>query len=148
MSDRTSSKADTGKQAIVFAFPSRGTFVLGNRTVASATQSNSLTGWSARWSGRNGLAGGDNTSFKGFANAFSSSPPARGGSWTTTPGNSPPPVSGIPSCMGVLVADSITTSGTVFSGHTVKIVVVLTQAGYSPNPGNPGIGSIVAIYCP
>jgi hypothetical protein len=50
--------------------------------------------------------------------------------------------------MGVLVADSVAKSGSTLSGHTVRIVVVLTQAGYAPNPGSPGIGRIVATYCP
>lgn len=141
--------SDTGKQAIVFAFPARGAFVLGNQTVAAATASESLTWWGSGWSGENDLSGGAaNASFKGFANVFSSSPPACGGTWTTTPGNSPPPVSGIPSYMGVLVADSVAKSGSTLSGHTVRIVVVLTQAGYAPNPGSPGIGRIVATYCP
>jgi len=138
----------TGKEAIVFAFPARGAFVLGNQTVASATPSDSLTWWGSDWSGENDLSGGAaNFAFKGFANVFSTNPPACGGTWTTTPGNSPPPVSGIPSYMGVLVSDSITKSGTIFSGHTVKIVVVVSQAGYSPSPGNPGIGTIIATYC-
>jgi hypothetical protein len=29
----------------------------------------------------------------------------------------------------------------------VKIVVVLTDAGYGPSPGHPGTGRIVATYC-
>lgn len=138
--------SDAGKQAIVFAFPTRGAFVLGNQTVSSA--STRLTWWSDSWSAANNVSGGGaNFSFKGFAGALSSSPPACGGTWTTSPGNSPPPVGSVPSYMGVLVTSSITKSGSTFSGNTVKIIVVLTQGGYEPNPGHPGTGTIVATYC-
>ena len=50
--------SDTSKQAIVFAFPTRGAFVLGNQTVAAATPSTSLTWWSSTWTDSNSLSGG------------------------------------------------------------------------------------------
>lgn len=140
--------SDATKQAIVFAFPARGAFVLGDLTVAAATPSTSLTWWSYAWTAFNSLSSnGSNSSFKGFAGTLRTSPPACGSAWTTTPGNSPPPVGGVPSYMGVLVASSANQSGNTFSGNTVKIVVVLTQPGYGPNPGSPGTGTIVATYC-
>ena len=42
--------SDTSKTAVVFAFPSRGDFVLGNLTVAAAGPSTNLTWWGAQWS--------------------------------------------------------------------------------------------------
>jgi hypothetical protein len=88
------------------------------------------------------------TSFKGFAgNLVPSSPPACGGTWTTTSGNSPPPVGSIPTYMGVLVSTAVNKSGTTLSGDTTKIVVVKTAAGYSPSPGHNGTGTYVATYC-
>ena len=64
-----------------------------------------------------------------------SSPPACGGTWTTTSGNSPPPVGSIPSYMGVLVSTSVKKSGSTISGDTMKIVVVKTNAGLLAEPG-------------
>jgi len=98
--------SDTAKTATVFSFPSRGAFVLGDRTVATATAATTVTWWADTWAARNALSGGTApSSFKGFAGTVplpTSTPPAAcGGRWTTGPGNSPPPTSGVPSYMGV-----------------------------------------------
>jgi hypothetical protein len=140
---------DTSKSAIVFAFPSRGAFVLGNLSVAAAGPTTTLTWWSSEWYLANSLTGGAAPmSFKGFAaSPVPSSPPACAGMWTTASGNSPPPVGSIPSYMGVLVATAVNKSGTTLSGDTTKIVVVKTAAGYSPSPGHNGTGTYVATYC-
>ena len=141
--------ADNSKTAIVFAFPSRGDFDLGNLTVAAAGPTTTLTWWSAQWSSVNSLTGGlAPTSFKGFtADLTPSAPPACGGTWTTRTGNSPPPVGSIPSYMGVLVSTSAKASGSTISGNITKIVVIKTDAGYSPSPGHEGTGTYVATYC-
>ena len=71
--------ADATRTAIVFAFPSRGAFVLGDRTAATAG-SRSVTFWGAQWSGLNQLTGGSApASFKGFADATSTTPPPAAG---------------------------------------------------------------------
>lgn len=144
--------ADTSKTAVVFAFPSRGAFVLGDLTVAGATPTTSVTWWAADWARVDQLSGGSApASFKGFAATVSlptSTPPGScGSSWSTTPGNSPPPTADVPSYMGVLVAGAVTKSGSAIAGNTVHIVVVKTAAGYSPDPGSHGTGTIVATYC-
>ena len=132
----------------VFAFPSRGAFVLGNVTAAAATPTTIVTWWASNWSSLNSLTGGPvDSSFKGFAGTLTPAPPACGGTWKTGPGNSPPPVSGIPAYMGTLVASQITKSGNVVSGNTTKIVVVKTNPGYDTSPGHNGTGTIVATYC-
>ncbi len=139
---------------IVFAFPSRGAFVLGDNTVASATPSTTVSWWSDTWWTLNTLSGGlAPDSFKGFAGTATTLPttsPANvcGTTFTTLPGNSPPPTSGVPSYMGVLVASSVTKSGNTINGTWAKIVVVRTAPGYAPNPGHPGTGTIVATFCP
>jgi uncharacterized repeat protein (TIGR01451 family) len=138
--------------AIVFAFPSRGAFTLGNQTAAAATPSTTVTWWADNWYQLNQLSGGTApSSFKGFAGTVSlptSTPPAAcGGNWQTLPGNSPPPTSGVPSYMGVLVTGKVTKSGNIVSGNTVHIVVVKVNPGYSPSPANHGTGTIVAVYC-
>jgi hypothetical protein len=135
--------ADTSKTAIVFAFPSRGAFVIGRSTGTSP-----VTFWGANWSSLNPLVGGSGPSaFKGFAASLSTSPPACGGTWTTGPGNSSSPVDSLPSYMGTLVASSVGKSGSTISGDIVSIVVVTTAPGYAPDPGHAGTGRIVATYC-
>ncbi len=146
--------SDTGRTATVFAFPSSGVFVLGDRTVASAGSAGTVTWWGAGWASLNSLTGGSAPSaFKGFAPTApdlpTSSPPSGcGGTWTTSGGNSSSPVSTIPSYMGVVVASTAKKSGSTISGNSVKIVVVRTNAGYAANPGHAGTGTVVATYCP
>ena len=145
--------ADTGKTAIVFAFPSHGAFVLGDDTVAAATPSTVVTWWDSSWSNIGEISGGQSPSgFKGFADTVVSLPttsPAKscGSTWTTTAGNSPPPTTDVPSYMGVIVASSVAKSGSTISGNFSEIVVVITDPGYAPGPGHSGTGRIVAIFC-
>jgi hypothetical protein len=49
--------------------------------------------------------------------------------------------------MGVVVSSAINKSGSTISGNVPKIVVVKTNPGYAPNPGHPGTGTVVAVYC-
>ena len=138
--------ADTGKSAIVFAFPSRGIFVLGDKTVGAVPSS--VTFWGAQWAALNVLTGGGAPSaFKGFADNPGSKPPVCGGTWTTSPGNSSSPVEALPAYMGTAVSSSIAKNGSTISGNITKIVVVVTSPGYAANPGHPGTGMIVATYC-
>ena len=136
------------KTAIVFAFPERGDFVLGDATAAAAGPTTTVTFWGAQWASLNTLSVGVvEPSFKGFAATPSSTPPACGGTWLTRPGNSSMPTATVPSYMGVAVAAEVTKSGSTISGNIVHIVVVKTNPGYAPDPGNPGTGTIVATYC-
>jgi hypothetical protein len=138
------------KNAIVFAFPSRGAFTLGDTTVASAGSS-TVTWWGDTWWIANSVSGGTPASFKGFAGTITlptTTPPVGcGSSWTTLPGNSPPPVSGVPSYMGVVVTSAVTKSGNGISGNSTHIVVVKINPGYAPNPQSAGTGTIVATFC-
>ncbi len=146
--------SDTGKTAIVFAFPTRGAFSLGDLTVAGADPSTNVTWWSDSWSKLNSMTGGPGpASYKGFDGTVSTLPtssPATvcGITFSTDPGNSPPPTGTVPSYMGVLVTDSVTKSGSTIGGHWASIVVVKVDPGYSPNPGHHGTGTIVATFCP
>jgi hypothetical protein len=143
--------ADTSKTAIVFAFPSFGDFVLGDQSVAAAGPTTPLTWWGSGWAKANSFTGGGApSSMKGFADNLSpSSPPACGGMFTTGPGNSSAPVGVgmIPSYMGVLVTPFVKKAGNTISGNVTKIVVIKTDAGYAPNPGHDGTGTLVATYC-
>lgn len=139
---------------IVFAFPSRGAFVLGDATVSSATANSTVTWWGDSWWVANRLSGGiAPDSFKGFAADVTSLPtttPADvcGATFLTRAGNSPPPTAQVPSYMGVVVASAVAKAGSNVNGVWGRIVVVKTNPGYAPGPGNPGRGTIVASFCP
>ncbi len=135
--------ASASAQTLLFAFLSRGSFVVGDRS-----DTGSVTFWGARWSKVNSLSGGPaSASFKGFANNLSSTPPACGGTWSTTPGNSSSPPADVPTFMAVVVSSKITKSGNRISGDIAEIVVVQTAPGYAPNPGHPGTGLVLAEFC-
>ena len=140
-------------EVVLFEFPSRGAFTLGDQTVAGAGPDTTVTWWSHSWAGLNSLSGGAApNSFKGFAADVMtlptmSPPEVCGTSFTTRTGNSAGPPSTVPSYMGVLVASSVTQSGSTINGSWGSIVVVRTDAGYEPNPGHPGTGTIVATFC-
>jgi uncharacterized repeat protein (TIGR01451 family) len=144
--------SDTSHTAIVFAFPTKGAFMLGNKTVAAATPTTTVTWWSDIWPQLNNVSGGiAPSSFKGFGGTVTlptgTPPTSCGGSFSTLPGNSPPPVSGVPSYMGVLVTSSVSKSGSGIAGTTTHIVVVKVNPGYGPQPSLLGTGTIVATYC-
>jgi hypothetical protein len=135
--------------ATVFAFPSRGAFVLGD-TTASTAGSSTVTWWGDTWWQLNALTGGAApASFKGFAGTITLPTPSAscGSSWTTTGGNSPPPVAGVPAYMGVVVSSGVAKSGSTISGNSTHIVVVKVDPGYAPDPSSHGVGTIVATYC-
>jgi hypothetical protein len=50
--------------------------------------------------------------------------------------------------MGVLVASQVTQAGSTIAGDIRSIVVVKTNPGYAADPGSPGTGTVVAVYCP
>lgn len=138
--------SDTSHQVIVFAFPTRGIFLLGDGSAPLAGPP--VTFWSPQWSTLNSLSSGAApNAFKGFASTTSSTPPSCGSSWSTRPGNSSGPVETVPSYMGTAVTTSVTQSGATISGPITHIVVVLTAPGYGPHPGASGTGTVVATYC-
>lgn len=145
--------SDTGKTALVFAFPSSGAFLLGDDTVATAGPSTLVTWWDSNWSSLVAFSSGDSpAAFKGYASTVvtlpTTTPPAScSGTWSTTSGSSAPPTSGVPSYMGVLVTPSVGKSGSTISGTYSGIVVVATDAGYAPSAGHSGTGHIVATFC-
>jgi hypothetical protein len=131
---------------VIFAFLPRGAFVLGDKTAVVGP--NTVEFWGADWSLRNVLSGGGAPdSFKGFASTISTNPPACGDTWTSRPGNSSGPPDTLPAFMGVVVSSTIRKAGSTLSGSVAEIVVVRTNSGYAPNPGHPGTGTVVAVFC-
>jgi hypothetical protein len=132
------------KATLIFALLPGGSFVVGDRSASGA-----VTFWDAQWAKVNALSGGSApNSFKGFAQTLSSRPPRCGGSWSTRPGNSPPPPDApLPAFIAVLVASAANQSGPTISGNISAIVIVKTNPGYQPDPGHPGTGTVVAVLC-
>jgi hypothetical protein len=131
---------------IIFAFLPRGAFVLGDQTAVVGP--NTVEFWGFDWALQNVLSGGPAPdSFKGFASSISTNPPACGDTWPSKGGNSSGPPDVLPPFMGVVVSSTIHKSGSTISGNVPKIVVVQTNSGYAPNPGHPGTGIVVAVYC-
>jgi len=145
VSDEGGSTATTSCTVIVFATSNGGNFVIGDGRSAVG---NHVTFWSAQWAKLNSPSGGPApAAFKGFENTPSSAP-ACGMNWSTVPGDSsPPPTGPLPQFMAVIVAGSITQSGSLVTGNTLHVVVVETDPGYGPDPGHPGTGTIVAVIC-
>lgn len=143
ISDVDGSTASASCSVLVYAgAPGGGAFVVGDRSATGA-----VTFWSSQWWKANSLSGGTApAAFKGYA--LQPAAPACGSGWTTDPGNSaPPPAGPLPAYMAVIVASSSSKSGPTISGNTVHVVVVKTNAGYAPDPGHDGTGTVVATVC-
>jgi hypothetical protein len=126
--------------------PTPTSFVIGDR---SAVVGNKVTFWGAQWAKSNSLSGGSApSSFKGYANAPSSNPPACGGTWKSDPGNSSQPPSSVASFIKVIVSSKVTQSGSTISGNIPETAVIKTDPGYAPNPGHAGTGTVVSVGCP
>jgi hypothetical protein len=125
--------------------PGRGSFVISD---LQDLNGHAVYWWGAQWWKNDHLSTGlAPASFKGFENSDAS--PWCGDTWTTRPGNSsrPPRVVAPNSYMAVIVSSKITKRGSVISGNVLHVVLVRTNAGYGPNPGHPGTGTIVATLC-
>ncbi len=136
--------ASDSRGTLVFAFLSRGSFVIGDHNRANGS---AVTFWGAQWSKDNSLAfGSAPPSFKGFSENATS--PSCGTGWSADPANSSGPPDGpLPAFMAVIVTSSANKSGSTISGHAVHIVVVRTNPDYAPNPGHAGTGTVIAQIC-
>ena len=124
--------------------PNGGQFVIGD--LVDLTGGATVNFWGSRWSQNNPMSGGSGVpSFKGFENGLAN--PTCGDTWTSQPGNSSNPPPTVPEFMRVVVSDSVNKTGSIITGKVVRVVVVRTQPGYGPSPGQVGNGKIVAILC-
>jgi len=135
----------------VFAFATAkgAAFVIGD---LEAGLGNHVTWWSSQWANINLMSGGaPPDALKGFAgfedNFLGLPPPNCGGTWSTDPGNSTPPPPTVPKLMGVIVSSKVTQSGSIISGDIKQVVIVRNDPGYAPDPGHPGTGTEIAIFC-
>ena len=124
-----------------------GGFVVGDVSAGAPTNGRLVNFWGSQTWKTNQFSGVNNApaSMKGYIdNAPSYS---CGAAWTSNPGNSSNPPSTIPVNMVVVVASSISQSGSTESGNISHLVVVSTASGYGPAPGHDGYGDIIATIC-
>lgn len=133
--------SSTTQAAIIYAFPTKGAFAISTSRSAIGSQ---VTFFGAQWTSANPLSSGAPPAFKGFITA-PGTPPACGGSFSASPGNSGAPPANVPSYMGTIATSSITKSGSSITGDRTQIVVVRTD-GYG-SLGQGGSGTVVAIVC-
>jgi len=132
-------------QVLSIGLLASGSFVIGDR---HATVGATVNYWGAFWPLFNPLSGGPAPLFfGGFVANTPHNPPQCGDAWSTGLDDSFEPPKSVPSLMAVAVSSSITLSHWAFHGNTVKVVVVKTNPGYSPNPLHPGKGTVVAEIC-
>jgi hypothetical protein len=136
--------ATTSCKTIGFSFaPGGGSFVIGG---PKSSVGSSVTFWGAQWAKLNSAGGTAPASFKGFAEDPTT--PTCGALWSADPGNStPPPAGSLPAFMAVIVTSAPSKTGSAISGMAVHIVIVRTDAGYAPDPGHAGTGTVVATVC-
>lgn len=129
---------------IDYAYPAGGVFVVGNQTPHGLLST--VPFWGAQWAKQNSLSGGAAPSaFKGFENT--AGVPSCGSTWTSAPGNSVGPPSSLPQYMAVVVTSNVTKSGSKISGNVTQVIIVKTNAGYGPNPGHAGTGTVLQVLC-
>ena len=118
--------------------PPTAAFAIGDGNAALNLQ---VTFWGSQWWKDNQVSTGRTpASFKGYALAVD----ATNCTFTTTTGNSAPPPDGpLPPVVEVLVAGSVTQSGSTISGTITEFALVATDGGYDSNPGHAGTGTVI-----
>lgn len=124
--------------------PEGGQFVIGD--LANMAGGVTVNFWGSQWQKNNPMSGGAGpNAFKGFENG--NTLPACGSTWTSQPGNSSNPPATIPPYMSVIISSSVQKNGSVITGNVKRIVIVKTDPGYGPSPGQWGTGQVVAVLC-
>lgn len=127
--------------------PQTSAFVIGDVSAGTPTVGKVVTFWGAQWAKNNAFsAGGAPASMKGFANKLLPTLTC-GSAWMALPGNSSNPPASLPSTIDVIVTSKAGKFGPAIMGGIAHIVVVQVRAGYGPDPGHPGVGSIVRTVC-
>ena len=135
--DTSYAPSSTKASTLLCAFAQGGSFVIGDH------DSGRVTFWSPQWSNQNWQSHGSTPSgFRGWVSG-SFGPNCIGSRWTSN-GNPTPPSGTLPTYMAVIETSSSTQSGSRYSGDSVHIVIVKTDAGYAGNPGHDGTGTVVA----
>ncbi len=145
-SDQRDTDGDgTGDLCTAYQNPTGGQFVIGN--LVNMAGGATVNIWGSQWSQNNPMSVGSAPSaFKGFEDG-SAIPTCGDNTWTSQPGNSSNPPATVPEFMRVIVSSSITTNGSVITGNVSRVVIIKTNPGYGPSPGQQGTGKVIAILC-
>ena len=124
-----------------------GGFVIGDISAGHPTVGTQVNFWGSQLWKTNQFSGVNDApaSMKGYIDNAPSY--TCGAAWSSDPGNSSNPPSTIPVNMVVVVASSITKSGSTEYGNIEHLVVVSVSPGYGPAPGHDGYGNIIATIC-
>jgi hypothetical protein len=127
-------------------------FVVGDQSAALAfSEGSAVEFWGAQWAKDNSLSGGSApASFKGYADSVpttATGDPVCSGTWTARTGNSSAPPASVSSQIEVIVASSVSQSGSTISGDVAGVLLINTNPGYSGDPGHAGTGTVAAIIC-
>ncbi|MFN0180245.1 MAG: Ig-like domain-containing protein [Gemmatimonadales bacterium] len=127
-------------EVILYAFPSSGAFVIGDRGDATGS---AVQFFGSDWDKVNRLSTGEApSSFKGFT-ASPGAPINCGATFRAATGNSDKPPSSVPSYMGTIVTTQVTQNGSTITGTRARLVVVRSSR-YDPSPGRGGHGTVIA----
>ncbi|HUZ00794.1 MAG TPA: fibronectin type III domain-containing protein [Thermomicrobiaceae bacterium] len=139
--------ADATTQAHLYVYqPSQ--FVIwggnppGTATNPNVTVGNDYTFWGPAWADQ--ITGGHyqgTPAFKGFATSVT------GSSWTARPGHGGNPPTSVARYISVIVATTITKSGSTVSGNVAEVVVLRVDDPdrYAPDPGHQATGVLMAV---
>ena len=120
-------------QVLLYAFPSQGDFVIGDRA-----DPNNINFFDSKWSISTPTSGGTPPAdFKGFAESYS------GGTFTASNGNSSKAPQSVPSYMAVLVTGRVTESNGSITGNVERIGIVHVSL-YVATVGGSGHGSLAS----
>ena len=149
--------ATASNSVLVFAYlPGGGSFVIAD---TAAQVGSEVMFWGSRWGRVNHPSGGPAPRrFKGFAD--SPAHPACGTGFTAhearahrdddddeEDGDGPRQPSNAPAYQAVIASSSIRKAHSSIVGDSRKIVIIKTAAGYAPNRGHAGTGTVVAVLC-
>lgn len=127
-------------EVILYAFPSNGAFVIGDRVDAVGS---TVQFFGSDWDKKNRLSGGEApSSFKGFS-ASPGRPISCGATFKASTGNSDKPPATVPSYMGTIVTANVTKDGSTITGSRTRLVIVRTTS-FDTSPGRGGAGTVVA----
>jgi hypothetical protein len=102
--------------------------------------------WGSQWWKNNTMSGfvaSGVGSFKGYASESG----ACSDHWISRVSNTPPPPDTIGAQIGIIVTNSVRKFGSDMGGDIRQILLVNTDPGYSPNPGDDGTGTVVSVLC-
>jgi hypothetical protein len=142
--DSSFGATSTSYTAIVFAYTTGGSYLVGNQSAGDLLPGQNVTFWGPQWAQQNKLSGGPApASLHGLEKSIAPPDCRQLHAWTApvvSDDGSAPPVH-VPAYTAVIVTSSITNQRLYLTGNEADVVIV------AANSGAPGTGTIVAALC-